>query len=92
MTSGTFALAPNASATYTDVLGSVFDLGDDHYERYPAVFHEITRGQILRAAREHFHPESLAVVVVGPAAELRPQLEELARRLSDWNAQVRMSR
>jgi zinc protease len=55
----------------------LFDLGDDHYEHYPALFHRITREEILRVAREHLRPENLAIVAVGPAEELRPQFEDL---------------
>lgn len=55
----------------------VFDLGDDYFEHYPGILTGITRDQLLAAAREHLHPDHLAIVAVGPAEELRPQLEGL---------------
>ncbi len=56
---------------------AIFDLSDDHYQHYPALLNRITREEILRATREHLHPDRLAIVAVGPAAELAPQLEDL---------------
>ncbi len=56
---------------------AVFDLGDDHYEHYPAVLNRITREQVLEAGQEHLHPDRLAIVAVGPAAELEPQFADL---------------
>ncbi|MCP4658741.1 MAG: insulinase family protein [bacterium] len=54
---------------------ALFDLGDDYYEAYPAVLRELSREDVLEAARRYLHPDHLAIVVVGPADELRPQLE-----------------
>ena len=54
---------------------AVFDLPLNHYETYPSVFAEITRDHLQEAARQHFDPDHLAIVAVGPAATLEPQLE-----------------
>ncbi len=54
---------------------AVFDLPLDYYDSYPGVLAQIDENQVLRAAREHFDPENLAIVAVGPAEDLRPQLE-----------------
>lgn len=56
---------------------AVFDLPNDYYapEVFTARLAAVDREEILRAAREHLHPEGASVVAVGPAAELRSQLE-----------------
>jgi len=56
---------------------AVHRLPDDYYEHYPEELLHVTREELLEAARRRLHPERLAVVAVGPAAALRPQLEEL---------------
>jgi zinc protease len=55
----------------------VFDLPEDLYTYYPGSLAEISPREARRAAQEHLHPDRLAIVAVGPAAELRPQLEPL---------------
>ena len=54
---------------------AIFGLGDDYYETYPCLLLDIDRQTLLEMARKHFHPDRLAVVAVGPAEELQPQLE-----------------
>ena len=54
---------------------AVFGLPLDYYERYPAVLADVSRDDILETARQHFDPEHLAIVAVGPEEDLRPQLE-----------------
>ncbi|MEM9555507.1 MAG: pitrilysin family protein [Acidobacteriota bacterium] len=54
----------------------VFGLPDDFYDTYPALFADVTAEQVRAAAQEHLRPDGVAIVAVGPAAELRPQLEE----------------
>ncbi len=54
---------------------AVFDLPLDYYDSYPAVLYDIGREDLLEAAREHLHPDRLVIVAVGPAEDLRPQLE-----------------
>ena len=56
---------------------AVFGLPDDFYEHYPSVFLDTTREELLETAQRHIQPDHLAIVAVGPAEELRPQLEEL---------------
>lgn len=55
----------------------LYGLPDDHYRRYLAEVAEVSREDVLRVAREHLRPDEMAVVAVGPAAELVPQLEDL---------------
>lgn len=56
---------------------AIFGLGDDYYQSYPANLLEVTPQQVLAAAQAHLHPDHMAVVAVGPAKTLRPQLEDL---------------
>lgn len=54
---------------------ATFDFPADYYDDYPAVLGRITREQVLEAGMRHLRPEQLAIVAVGPAETLRPQLE-----------------
>ena len=53
----------------------VHDLPNDHWDRYRERIEAITRESLLRAAREHLHPDQAVVVAVGPEEDLRAQLE-----------------
>ena len=54
---------------------AVFDLPLDYYDSYPAVLADIECDELLETASTHFHPDRLAIVAVGPAEDLEPQLE-----------------
>lgn len=54
---------------------SVYGLPDDYYDTYVERLAAVTREDLLNGAREHLHPDRIAVVAVGPADELVPQLE-----------------
>jgi len=54
---------------------AVFGLGDDYFLHYPEVLRHVSREDVREAARRYLHPEHIAVVVVGEAAVLVPQLE-----------------
>lgn len=56
---------------------AVYGLPDDHYDRYLRTIATLSREDVLATARRHLHPDHLAVVAVGPAEQLRPQLESL---------------
>jgi zinc protease len=56
---------------------AVYGLPDDYYEGYTERLAAATREQLLEAARRHIDPDRIAIVVVGPADELVPQLEGL---------------
>jgi predicted Zn-dependent peptidase len=56
---------------------AVFELGHDFYESFPLSLKDIRREDLLETAREHFQPDRLAIVAVGPAEQLQPQLEAL---------------
>ncbi len=54
---------------------AVFGLADDYFDRYLEELRAVTPEDIRAVARRHLHPEAGAVVAVGPAALLTPQLE-----------------
>ena len=56
---------------------AVYNLPDDYFERYLERLPTITREEILTVARRHIHPDRIAVVAVGPAETLVPQLAPL---------------
>jgi zinc protease len=56
---------------------AVFGLPDDYFDRYLERVAACGRAELQEAARRHLHPERAAIVAVGPAAQLLPQLESL---------------
>jgi zinc protease len=54
-----------------------YDLGDDWFVRYRPNLDAVSRGDALRAAREHLHPERMAIVVVGSADAVSSDLAAL---------------
>jgi zinc protease len=56
---------------------ALFALPDDWFDRYPQLLRAVTADDVQRVARQHLRPEHAAVVAVGPAAELEPQLATL---------------
>ena len=55
----------------------VYGLPEDYFDAYRDRVRSVTREDVLRAARNHLHPESLQLVVVGDPAVVRPPLEAL---------------
>jgi zinc protease len=56
---------------------AVYGLPDDYFERYLERVREVTAEEVLELARRHLHPDRLAIVAVGPAESLAPQLAPL---------------
>jgi zinc protease len=65
---------------------TVFDLPDDYFTRHLERTATVTREEILEVAQRHLDPEHVAVVAVGPAEELEPQLAELGP-VTVWSAE-----
>jgi len=54
---------------------ALFGLPDDYFETALAEVSSMTVGHVHRLAKEHLRPDVAAIVAVGPAATLAPQLE-----------------
>jgi predicted Zn-dependent peptidase len=52
-------------------------LPTDYYATYQSRVESVTREEVAKAARERLHPQQMAIVVVGPSAEIAPRLEAL---------------
>ena len=74
---GQFALALETSAEVAGALVDldVYDLPPDSLDTYRGRVRAITAAQTSEVARELIHPTRASIVVVGPAEQLRPQLE-----------------
>ncbi len=73
---------PYSSQTLSDVAKrletlAIYDLPDDYYDRYLERIGSIDRAELLDLARRHLHPDRIAIVAVGPAARIAPQLAAL---------------
>lgn len=44
----------------------MFDLGEDHFERYPRELRAVTKEQVVTTARDFLHPDRYALAVAGP--------------------------
>ena len=55
----------------------VYGLPADYFDRYRDLVRAVTRDEVLAAARDHLHPDSLQLVVVGADAAIRPALEAM---------------
>jgi zinc protease len=56
---------------------ATYGLPDDYYATYQERLAAMPREEILEAARRHLHPDNIAIVAVGPADTLAPQLAGL---------------
>jgi len=73
---------PYSSQTIGDVAKrlevlAIYGLPDDYYPTYLARVAAVDRNELLALAQRHLDPQRLAIVAVGPADQLRPQLEDL---------------
>lgn len=59
--------------------GRIYALGrpPDYFAEYTRKLQAVTREDVAAAAARRFRPEALAIVVVGPLAELKPRLQAL---------------
>jgi zinc protease len=76
---GSFALGLETSDDVMSALVDleVYDLPDDSLDRYRGRVRAVTTAQTAALALRLLHPERAAIVLVGPAAEIRPQIEGL---------------
>ena len=52
-------------------------LADDYFDTYVQNIQGVDLAAVSRAAKEHVHPDRVAIVVVGDASGIESQLEEL---------------
>jgi zinc protease len=56
----------------------VYDLPEDSLDTYRARVRAVSLEDVARMASELLHPDRVAIVLVGPAEKLVPQVEDLA--------------
>lgn len=76
--SGAFALGLETSGAVASALVAleIYGLPRDSLDSYRSRLRAVTPAAVAEAARARIHPERAAIVAVGPAAQLVPQLEE----------------
>lgn len=76
---GRFALGLETSAAVVGSLVNldVYGLPEDSLDTYRARVNAVTTDDTARLARERLHPDRAAIVLVGPAEAILPQLEGL---------------
>ena len=55
----------------------VHGLPDDSLDTFRTRIRAISAEQVSKAARDHLHPDRAAIVLVGPAEQIRPLVEDL---------------
>ncbi|MGC6330388.1 M16 family metallopeptidase [Rhizorhabdus sp. FW153] len=73
---------PGSFETSGDLLGALISLDtlgrpDDYYEKLPARYRAMKAADLDAAARKAIRPDDLIWIVVGDAAKVEPQLEDL---------------
>jgi zinc protease len=58
-------------------IAQVYGLGDDYYTRYRERIRAVTADDVLNAAQEFLHPDTLLVLAVGDAKAIRAPMEKL---------------
>jgi zinc protease len=76
---GGFAMGLETSTAVVQSLVDleIYGLPEDSLDTYRGRVRAVTVDDVARAAEAHLHPERAAIVLVGPAAKLLPQLEGL---------------
>jgi predicted Zn-dependent peptidase len=76
---GVFPIRYETTGAIAGALASliIHGLPEDYYDRYRDHVRSVTTADVLRAAREHLHPERLRVVVVGDPAVVTAPLSDV---------------
>lgn len=76
---GTFPYTLQTTSGVGDRLETIvaYGLRDDYYDRFPEEIEAVDAETVQAMARRHLRPDEMAIVAVGPAEELVPQLEGL---------------
>ncbi|HET7458945.1 MAG TPA: pitrilysin family protein [Gemmatimonadaceae bacterium] len=77
---GVFPIRYETTAAIAVALANLvlYDQPADYFDRYRERIRALTADDVLRAARDHLHPDRLQIVVVGDPAAVRAPLEALA--------------
>ncbi|HSF44251.1 MAG TPA: pitrilysin family protein [Thermoanaerobaculia bacterium] len=70
---------------------AVYGLPDDYFDTYVEGLARVTREEVRKVAERHLDPERMALVAVGPADVLEPQLAELGP-VTVWSPQGELVR
>jgi zinc protease len=76
---GVFPIRYETTAAVASALANLVtqDLEDAYFDTYRARIRDVTRDDVLSAARQHLHPERLQTLVVGNVAAIRDQVANL---------------
>jgi zinc protease len=82
---GVFPIRYETTGAIAGALASliIHGLPEDYYDRYREHVRSVTTADVLRAAREHLHPDRLRVVVVGDPAVVTAPLGDVMRMSPD---------
>jgi zinc protease len=86
---GVFPLRAETQEGMTGLLVNqqLYGLPADYLQSYRDNVAAITAEDVQRVAREHLHPESLAIVIVGDADEIIPQVREYAPEIEIFDTE-----
>ena len=77
---GVFPIRYETTAAIASALATlvIYDLPADYFESYRENIHAVSADAVLRAAREHLHPDELQTIVVGDARVIRAAVSDLS--------------
>ncbi len=64
----------------------LYELPEDYLQTYRANVDEVTLEDVQRVANEYIHPDELAMVIVGDAKEILPQVEGYSNEVEIFDA------
>jgi len=78
---GNFAMGLETSTAVVQSLVDldIYDLPQDSLDTFRSRVRAVTPGDVERVAHEYLHPDRAAIIVVGPAKDIAPQLEGLGK-------------
>jgi len=78
--SGVFPLRAETQEGMTGLIlnQQLYGLSSDYLQTYRDQVNSVSAEEVQRVAREHIHTDSLAIVIVGDASEILPQVREYA--------------
>jgi predicted Zn-dependent peptidase len=82
---GVFPIRYETTGAIAGALASliIHGLPEDYYDRYRDHVRSVTTADVLRAARDHLHPDRLRVVVVGDPAVVTAPLSDVMEMPAD---------